>query len=304
MIVEAFHPREVIVDDEVRKLWFKTVTFEIGLLIGQESSSNAGDFVLAMVPIPSESESSEPPIGLSDVSVEWVQEIAQQVDRLLPGGIVVLGLYIISTRVDLTEAVQYLRAMAEAVALPIDVPAHENVHYMTLVSTKDNIHLHSFYNVVDINKTRMMPAKMISPTTTITFNQYRTLIDLEEPIPFVDISPRAAITAMEATKKRLDEVDKQLKLLFRRVENTIAVRKLTNDTNVRCINLLTLATSKSQKPVENVRLNKGGDLEKANYIDYLSICVDSRLAASTVRLAVSRSYLNLNPTQLRWQRSI
>ncbi|KAG2790373.1 hypothetical protein JG687_00000365 [Phytophthora cactorum] len=246
-------PRQVIVVDQVSEFWAKNATsaFELGLLVGQVSSSNVGDFVLAAVPIPSENEIGEAPTGLSGVSVEWVQEVAQQVDRLLPGGISVLGLYVVSARDVVSKIVPYLRATAEAVALPSNVHVGENVHYLALVSPNGDVAFQSFYDVVDVTKSQMVPAELKALTKEIKFKQYRTLIDLDEPTPFVNVAPSAAMTATEAAEKRMDEVEKQLKPLFRRVEDAIAVPKLTGDTNAQHMNLLMLTPPESQKLVED-----------------------------------------------------
>ncbi|ETO76902.1 hypothetical protein F444_07788 [Phytophthora nicotianae P1976] len=246
-------PRQVVVDNQVLEFWSKNATsaFELGLLVGQVSPSNVGDFVLAAVPIPSESENGEATTGLSDVSVDWVQEVAQQVDRLLPGGISVLGLYVVSARDVLSNLVPYLRATAEAVALPSNVIVGENVHYLARVSPHGDISFQSFYNVVDVNKTQMLQAERKTSTKDIKFKQYRTLIDLDEPTPFVNVAPTAAMTATEVAEKRMNEVESQMKSLFRRVEDAIAVPKLTGDTNAQHMNLLTLTPPEAQKLVED-----------------------------------------------------
>ncbi|KAG1710925.1 hypothetical protein DVH05_013646 [Phytophthora capsici] len=246
-------PRQIVVVDQVTEFWSKNTksSFELGLLVGQVSSSNAGDFVLAVVPIPSESESGEAPTGLTDVSVDWVQEVAQQVDRLLPGGVSVLGLYAVSSRDVSTQLVPYLRATAETVALPSSVRVGDNVHFLAHVTPNGESSFQSFFDVVDVNKTKMLPAERKIPTTDIVFKQYRTLIDLDEPTPFVNVAPTAAIAATEVAEKRMNEVEKQMKPLFKRVEDSIAVLKVTGDANAQHMNLLTLTPPESQKLVED-----------------------------------------------------
>lgn len=251
-------PRQVIVVDQVDEFWSSNAksAFELGLLVGQVSSSNVGDFVLAVVPVPSEIESGENPTGLSDVSVDWVQEVAQQVDRLLPGGISVLGLYVVSARDVSTQVVPYLRATAEAVTLPSNVHVGDNVHYLALVPPNGDFAFQSFYEVVDVNKTQMLPAERKIPTKDVKFKQYRMLIDLDEPTPFVNVAPNAAIAATKVAEKRMNEVEKQLKPFFRRVEDSIAVLKRTGDTVAQHMNLLTLTPPESQKLVEDVSVRK------------------------------------------------
>ncbi|EGZ15851.1 hypothetical protein PHYSODRAFT_360974 [Phytophthora sojae] len=247
------NPRHVIVDEQVTALGSSgaTTAFELGLLVGQVSSSNAGDSVLAVVPVPSESETGEAATALSDVSVDWVQEVAQQVDRLLPGGITVLGLYVVSARDVSTLLVPYLRATAEAVALPSNVNVGDNVHYLALVSASGDVAFQSFYDVADVNKTQMLPAERKTPTTDMKFKQYRTLVDLDEPTPFVNVPPNAAMAATEVVERRMNEVEKQLKPFFRRVEDSIAVPKLTGDTVAQHMNLLTLTPPETKQFVED-----------------------------------------------------
>jgi hypothetical protein len=258
-------PRQVIVDEQVTEFWSNAAksAFELGLLVGQASPSNVGDSVLAAVPVPSESETGEAPGGLSDVSVEWVQEVARQVDRLLPGGISVLGLYVVSARDVSTQVVPFLRATAEAVVLPSSVHAGDNVHYLAFVSPGGDVAFQSFYDVVDVNKTKMLRAERKLPTNGIEFKQYRTLIDLDEPTPFVNVAPNAAMAATEVAERRMDEVEKQLKPFFRRVEDSIAVLKLTGDSVAQHMNLLTLTPSASQH-VEDVSVAQGICLEGGN----------------------------------------
>ncbi|KAG7393925.1 hypothetical protein PHYPSEUDO_000102 [Phytophthora pseudosyringae] len=246
-------PRQVIVDDQVAEFWSKNANagFELGLLVGQVSSSNVGDFVLAAVSVPSESETGEAPTGIADVAVDWLQEVAQQVDRLLPGGISVLGLYVVSTRDVSAQLVPYLRATAEAVALPSNVHVGDNVHYLAVVAPDGDFAFQSYFDVVDVNKTKMLSAERKIPTKDITFKQYRTLIDLDEPTPFMNVAPTTAMAAAEVAEQRMNEVEKQLKPFFKRVEDSVAVHKLTGDTNAQHMNLLTLTPPDSQKFVED-----------------------------------------------------
>ncbi|CAH0475816.1 unnamed protein product [Peronospora belbahrii] len=247
--------RQVIVDDQVTKFWslhVENYTSRIGLLVGQLSCSNSGDFVLALVPIPSESESSDVSRGLDDVSVDWVQEVAQQVERLLPGGLNVLGLYVVSTGDISTQMMPFLRAVAEVVTLPSSIIVGDNVHYLAFVSPKEgDVTFQSIYNVNDVNKIQMLLAGLKTPVTDIEFKQYRTLIELEEPISFASVSPWADITATELVEEHMNEVKNQLKPLFCRVEEASAVLKLTGDTEVQHMNLLTLSPSKPKTLVKD-----------------------------------------------------
>uniref|UniRef100_A0AAV1V3Q7 Uncharacterized protein n=1 Tax=Peronospora matthiolae TaxID=2874970 RepID=A0AAV1V3Q7_9STRA len=240
-------PRQVIVDDQVVKFWSRTAkpAFELGLLVGQVSSSNAGDVMLAVVPIPSESESSDVLTRLDDVSVEWVQEVAQQVDRLLPGGIFVLGLYVVSTRDNASRVVPYLRSTAEAVALHASVTFVDPVHYLAIVSPKGGFELQCWYDVTDVNKARMVSAVLKTPLTNVKFKQYRTLVDMNEPISLARIAMDVTSAATDVADTCMDEVENHLKSLFRRVEESVAVLNVVDDTQVQHMNLLSLTPAQS-----------------------------------------------------------
>jgi hypothetical protein len=59
--------------------------------------------------------------GFADVSVEWVRDCAQQVERMLPGGVGVIGLYVqapsLSAAAVFDKAVFYLRELAAVTAI-------------------------------------------------------------------------------------------------------------------------------------------------------------------------------------------
>ncbi|XP_053095935.1 protein odr-4 homolog isoform X3 [Pangasianodon hypophthalmus] len=72
---------------------------ETGLFIGQCSAQR--DFVVLAVRTPHRetegaTESQRTPILLDNIDVEWVAEHARQVSRMLPGGVSVLGLFLIA----------------------------------------------------------------------------------------------------------------------------------------------------------------------------------------------------------------
>lgn len=60
--------------------------------------------------------------GFTDVSVEWARDCAQQVERMLPGGVGVVGLYVqtrsLSPTAVFDNAAFYLRELAAVVASP------------------------------------------------------------------------------------------------------------------------------------------------------------------------------------------
>ncbi|RLN60246.1 hypothetical protein BBJ28_00001401 [Nothophytophthora sp. Chile5] len=241
--------RQVIVEDQVSAYWASSASaFGLGVLVGQLSPSNVGDFVLSAVPVPSEIESGEAASSLADVSVEWVQEVAQQVDRLLPGGISVLGLYVIAAQDVANQAEPYLRAAAEAIQLPSSVRAADDVHYLALVKP-GGVTFKSYFDVVNVTKTLMLPAESKAQTTEFQFKQYRTLVDLDEPIPFVTVAPTATLASVEMAERRTNELQTELQPFIRRVEGAMAVLKKTGDPEVQHMNMLTLTPPASQKSI-------------------------------------------------------
>lgn len=114
-------PQSVGVAAAPRARWASARGFELGLLLGQRAWGAGGRAsVLAAAPVPPESGALCPFLssffcccccclwtgdrrrdaaelggarGFADVSAEWAADCAQQVERMLPGGVAVLGLY-------------------------------------------------------------------------------------------------------------------------------------------------------------------------------------------------------------------
>ncbi|KAI9914660.1 hypothetical protein PsorP6_008211 [Peronosclerospora sorghi] len=307
--------RELIVDDRVAKYWsnIATTAFELGLLVGQVSTSNVGDFVLAVVPVPSECENGKAPIGISDLSVEWVEQFAQQVDHLLPGGISVLGLYVVSTEnISIQVLLAYLRATAEAVAIPSSVFAGDDVHLLALVLPNDEIVFQTFYNVTDVNKAQMLSAGIKTSTTEIKFKQYRTLIDLNEAIPFENGSLNAATTATKMADQRMNEVENHLRPLIRRIEDSVAVLGQTSSTEAQYMNLLTPMPNKVHSFTENVSIGEQlswlnsllGDIRGAiccvAYVSYFEPKANEVAAEFLKRDFVKSLLLRVSMVRERW----
>ncbi|XP_037537419.1 protein odr-4 homolog [Nematolebias whitei] len=105
--------RSYIVEDDVEgylsKLCSQQAGTVTGLLIGQSSVQR--DFVVMAVRTPQKEESEE---DGKLVDKEWVTEHARQVSRMLPGGLFVLGVFIISDS-DAKDALTTLRQLVFAV---------------------------------------------------------------------------------------------------------------------------------------------------------------------------------------------
>ncbi|XP_057712482.1 protein odr-4 homolog [Corythoichthys intestinalis] len=106
--------RGYIVDDSVEmylsKLCEQQSDIVTGLVIGQNSPQR--DFVVMACRTPSR---DEPLVGVGKgLDKEWISEHARQVSRMLPGGLSVLGVFII-TDVDAKETLASLRQLVFAV---------------------------------------------------------------------------------------------------------------------------------------------------------------------------------------------
>ncbi|XP_026231303.1 protein odr-4 homolog [Anabas testudineus] len=100
---------EDIVEGYLTKLCEQQAGTVTGLLIGQSSAQR--DFVITATRTPQRDESSEP-TGKS-LDKEWVTEHARQVSRMLPGGISVLGIFIITDN-DAKDTLTTLRQLVFA----------------------------------------------------------------------------------------------------------------------------------------------------------------------------------------------
>ncbi|TYZ62925.1 hypothetical protein PybrP1_003305 [[Pythium] brassicae (nom. inval.)] len=117
--------RKLAVDAALSGYWQQAVAarrgFELGLLLGVSSGgATPTEALLTGVRVPPESEDADAR-SFEDVSADWTQEFAKQVDRLLPGGVSVTGVYVLSAapaRTALDQATLYLRAMADALRVP------------------------------------------------------------------------------------------------------------------------------------------------------------------------------------------
>lgn len=93
--------------------------FVSGLLIGQCSSQK--DYVILATRTPPKEEQNDnlkhPRAKLDNLDEEWVTEHASQVSRMLPGGLVVLGIFIITT---LELADDFQNALRRSSARPAD----------------------------------------------------------------------------------------------------------------------------------------------------------------------------------------
>lgn len=211
--------------------------FELGFLIGQSDlvSSPANDVVLAAVEVPAEEPDLDHDVEIvqsfEDLSVDWVQEIAKQVDRLLPGGVQILGLYVVSAadaRSAIDQASVYLRAIASTVALPsecMDAKSaqvdehHCIVHICTKTNTKS---VTSYANMKDVARTATVPAELRSPTAStelLRVDKYTASVALAESIAFSSVQTRtpSAAAGAQIAEKRVDELQQQLQPLVQSV---------------------------------------------------------------------------------------
>ncbi|XP_062873074.1 protein odr-4 homolog isoform X2 [Trichomycterus rosablanca] len=114
--------RGYIVEESVEKYLtnFSTASgsCETGLFIGQSSTQR--DFVVLAVPTPhreneGNAEGRRQLTSLDSIDVEWVAEHARQVSRMLPGGVSVLGLFLVAPPETSKEAQNTLKRLVFAV---------------------------------------------------------------------------------------------------------------------------------------------------------------------------------------------
>jgi hypothetical protein len=94
-------PRTVFGDSDVvealqTSLFTSKCPFQIGLMVGRMTSSK--DYVLSLLPTPApETEDGKPGVpfsGWSDLDEGWVVDHAKLISRLMPGGLMVMGIYV------------------------------------------------------------------------------------------------------------------------------------------------------------------------------------------------------------------
>lgn len=94
--------------------------------------------------------------------MDWVQEFAKQIDRLLPGGIQIVGLYVVSpdsARRVLDQASYYLRAVVESLQLPAAFASNataiesSQVHYAVHICPNSSKRTAKTYlDILDVTK--------------------------------------------------------------------------------------------------------------------------------------------------------
>ncbi|KAL0964111.1 hypothetical protein UPYG_G00318990 [Umbra pygmaea] len=115
---------EEVVEKYLSKIWAPDSagsSFVTGLLIGQNSSQR--DFVVLAVKTPQKDTVGQGPsyvsrragISLDDLDVEWITEHARQVCQMLPGGLSVLGVFLVTVPELSKEAESTLRQLVFAI---------------------------------------------------------------------------------------------------------------------------------------------------------------------------------------------
>jgi hypothetical protein len=223
--------RRVLVEPAVHEFWERPNRhrFELGFLVGQSSLLGQDDIVLAAVEVPSEAPDLDHDIeivqGFDDLSVEWVVEIAKQIDRLLPGGIDIIGLYVVAladAKEATDQAALYMRAIATALALPpgFQSPTDETdhhciVHIGSATSVKT---VQSFAHVRDAPRTKAVAAQLESPSTDprLAIKTFSARVTVDETIAFRPLSGKGD-DLVDVAETRLAELLQQLQPLAQRV---------------------------------------------------------------------------------------
>lgn len=200
--------------------------------------------------------------------MDWVQEFAKQIDRLLPGGIHIVGLYVLSSdpaRSVLDQASYYLRAVVESLQLP---PAFETsaaaiesnqVHYTVHICPNSSKRTAKTYlDILDVTKTESVPGELKSQTgTPFTAVRYTTSIAVDRAIVFTPLTPSEDAT--EVVETRVDELQQQLEPVVQQISKAVGI---LSDAAQHKIKLLSVANAEHQGssafPFEHVRRLWGG----------------------------------------------
>ncbi|KAF1334934.1 Odr-4 protein, partial [Globisporangium splendens] len=231
--------RKTALDDALSGYWRQAVSarrrFELGLIIGQiATSSVAADALLTAVPVPAESDSEEVQ-QFEDISSDWVQEYAKQIDHLLPGGISIIGLYVLSadpSRSVFDQASFYLRAVAEALTLPEEFETivggaqqQPSVHYVVhICPNSSKTSAKSIVDILDATKSDASPVDLKSvPSTSFKLKPFAASVAFNEPIAFFPSSSSSEDSS--AVETVMDEVQQQLQPLAQRVYDAVGIVK-------------------------------------------------------------------------------
>mmetsp|Transcript_10759 Transcript_10759/g.14761 ORF Transcript_10759/g.14761 Transcript_10759/m.14761 type:complete len:457 (+) Transcript_10759:1329-2699(+) len=105
---------------------------EVGLLVGQMSPSR--DLVIGLVPTPAQNTEQDviKSMGVQDIDEQWVAEHAKQLANLLPGGLFIVGIFIIAP----TEALKNKDAQIQQMVFGVSKTRN------TKLQPSDSIYLH------------------------------------------------------------------------------------------------------------------------------------------------------------------
>jgi hypothetical protein len=78
-------------DEELRRGCMRAAGAQVGVLVGRLAAGNK-DVVMWCAPTPTDCPLAAP----AEVEVEWTVEHARQCARMLPGGLAVVGLYVVA----------------------------------------------------------------------------------------------------------------------------------------------------------------------------------------------------------------
>lgn len=187
----------------------------------------------------------------------------RKIDRLLPGGITIAGLYVVSpapSRTVVDEATLYLRAAAESLRLPeafaaltADASA-SNVHYVVhICPNSSKTSAKSFVDVADATKTTSFPAELkTSGVGNIELREFATTVAVDEPIAF-ERALLESTSADQHAERVMLAVQTQLVPLAARVASAVAVAKRA-DSDRSAAEVVQFLASAASTPREQVCL--------------------------------------------------
>ncbi|DAZ97985.1 TPA: hypothetical protein N0F65_005143 [Lagenidium giganteum] len=153
-----------------------------------------------------------------------------QVDRLLPGGLTVLGLFVVSVdnaRTVFDQASCYLRAVAEALAVPVNFQAtgdDSSVYYILHLSpTTSQQTCKAYHSINDAPKTNVVPADLKPLPASFEPIKYVANVAVNETLAFTPITAAEGDDAIAIVERRMEEVTEQLVPLAAKVLQAIGV---------------------------------------------------------------------------------
>jgi len=220
---------------------YGTVQWQIGLIIGQLTKQK--DFIihLARTPDPVEDEAeiencqddeTEPPKQESkkknqqilsptdDINEKWISEHARQVNRMLPGGIHIIGIYMLSTpdlinknQTKLRQCINLMHKVTERIPMMRNFMAHNNRILLHICASSRKVTCRT----MDITDTQMQlsPAEFKYQNFLNKWNSVKCIadVDLRFSIPVTSEKSRFESLIFQGLENQLEEIVKSIPVI-------------------------------------------------------------------------------------------